>query len=118
MASMLRETSFSEWSWRNLISGPHPTVIPYTVISREQSGASLMERGIRSLSIDVRVSLVDGRRPNEGELGNIFSKLGSCHDRISISFYLPGMEVGAGAFATAHLDRTVSDPTVKVRINL
>ena len=117
MALMLRETAFSEWSWRTLISGPHPTVIPYTVISREQSGASLTERGIRSLSIDVRVSLVDSRRPNEGELGNIFSKLNSYHDRISISFYLPGMEVGAGAFATAHLDRTVSDPTVKVRIN-
>ena len=114
---MLRETSFSEWSWRYLIREPSPTAIPYTVISLEQSGASPMERGIRSLSIDVRVSLVDGRRPNEKELRTIFAKLGSYHDRTSISFYLPEMKVGAGAFATAHLDRTVSDPTVKVRIN-
>lgn len=65
----------------------------------------------------IRVDLVDGRRPNEKELATIFSKLVRYQDRTSISFYLPGMEVGTGAFATALLDRNASDPTLEVRIN-
>ena len=58
------------------------------------------------------------RRPNEKGLATIFSKLVRYQDRTSISFYLPGMEVGTGAFATTLLDRNASDPTLEVRIRL
>lgn len=57
------------------------------------------------LSIDVQVELVNGRLPNEKELGDLSRQLvknEKKHDRSFISFYLPGMKVGAGAYATAH----------------
>ena len=81
-----------------------PALIPYTVINREESGSM-------KLSIDLRVDLVDGRLPNKEELAAISSKLKRQHDRTFISFYLPGMEVGAGAFATAH-----HNPSLEVKI--
>ena len=64
------------------------------------------------MSYDVRVYLVDGRLPTEQELGVISRQLySSAHDRTFVSFYLPGMEPGAGSFASAH-----HKPTMKVEM--
>lgn len=80
-------------------------LIPYSVINREEMGST-------KLSIDLRVDLVDGRLSNKEELAAISSKLKMRHDRTFISFFLPGMELGAGAFATAH-----HNPSLEVKIN-
>ncbi|REG86732.1 hypothetical protein DFP81_101297 [Marinomonas pollencensis] len=58
--------------------------------------------------------MIDGRLPNERELAELSKFLVSKerkHDRSFITFYLPGMEVGAGAYATAH-----HNPKLKVNI--
>jgi hypothetical protein len=73
------------------------TLIPYKVLHRE-------EMGDQKLSIDVRVDLVDGRLPTKAELGAISMQLvkGQRHKRKFVGFYLPGMKIDAGSFATAH----------------
>ena len=56
-------------------------------------------------SYDIRVDLVEGRLPNEKELEAVSATLrNKSFDKTFICFYLPGMEVDAGAFATAHHD--------------
>ncbi len=72
--------------------------IPYEVIQKAELSSI-------KLSIDVEVPLVDGRLPSADELGAISEHLvenSNKHDRTFVSFYLPGMKVGAGAYATAH----------------
>lgn len=73
-------------------------LIDYTVINRG-------ELGNIKLSYDLRVDLVNGRLPTADELEAVSRYLHQKekgHDKTYITFYLPGMEVGAGAFATAH----------------
>ena len=73
-------------------------LIPYKII--EKTELSTMK-----LSIDVEVPLVNGRLPNEKELGALSKHLvnkESKHDRSFVTYYLPNMKVGAGAYATAH----------------
>lgn len=73
-------------------------LIAHKIVKREEFGRI-------KLSIDVQVELVNGRLPNEHELGAIsmhLVKKEKKHDRSFICFYLPGTKVGAGAYATAH----------------
>jgi hypothetical protein len=72
--------------------------IPYEVIDKSELGTIKM-------SFDVQIPLVDNRLPNSEEIGAISKYLvntSSWHERTFVSFYLPGMKVGSGAFATAH----------------
>jgi hypothetical protein len=81
--------------------------IPYEVIKRDELGSI-------KLSLDVQVPLVDGRLPSTDELGAVSEHLvetSARHDRTFVSFYLPDMKVGAGAFATAH-----HNPDMQVQI--
>ena len=81
--------------------------IPYKILHKEEL------RNIK-LSIDVQVPLIDGRLPNKKELGQLSEYLVSKerkHERVFVSFFLPGMQLGAGAFATAH-----HNPTMQVKI--
>jgi len=83
------------------------STIPYEVIKRDELGSI-------KLSIDVQVPLVDGRLPNTDELGAVSEHLVATsgeYDRTFVSFYLPDMKVGAGAFATAH-----HNPDMQVQI--
>lgn len=85
-------------------------IIPYEVISRDEAGPI-------KLAFDIGIDLINGRLPNEEELGDISMSLYETeqrkrkHDRTFITFYLPGMKPGSGAFATAH-----HDPNMDVRI--
>jgi hypothetical protein len=82
-------------------------LIPYTVINRQ-------EFQHYKVSIDVRLDLVEGRLPTEQELGAISRRLHSeekKHDKTFVLFYLPGMKVDAGAFASAH-----HEPNMQVKI--
>ena len=81
--------------------------IPFEVIQQDDMGSI-------KLSLDVQVPLVDGRLPNAEELGAVSEHLVETsgeHERTFVSFYLPGMKVGAGAFATAH-----HNPEMSVKI--
>ena len=75
------------------------STINYSVI---QSTECLRER----ISFDVRVNLVDGRLPTKEQLAAVSKALregmGKRYERMFVCFYLPGMVVDAGAFATAH----------------
>ena len=56
------------------------------------------------LSLDVRVDLVDGRLPTKVELGEVLKyllKKNKLFKKIFVTFYLPGMKTGTGAFAAA-----------------
>ncbi len=82
-------------------------IISYEIIRKDEL------RSIK-LSLDIRVGLVNGRLPNENELGKLSRFLVSKekkHDRTFVLFYLPGMELGSGAYATAH-----HNPDMKVDI--
>lgn len=82
-------------------------LINYTVIKRD-------ELGDMKLSYDIRVGLVNERLPTADELEAVSRYLHrkeKRHDRTFVAFYLPGMEVGAGAFATAH-----HNPNLEVNI--
>ena len=84
-------------------------LIPYIVLDKSEL------RNIK-LSIDVEVLLVGGRLPNETELGALSKHLVSQvdpHERSFITFYLPEMKVGEGAFATAH-----HNPDMEVNIRI
>ena len=79
--------------------------IPYTVLKTEDSKPY-------KKSLTIRVDLVDGRLPSVGELRAISMQYASSeHEQVSIAFYLPGMTIGEGAFATAH-----HHPTLEVKI--
>lgn len=89
-------------------SGPAPEdLIPFRVLTRHETGSI-------KVMFDVEVDLVDGRYPNEQELGAISMCLlarEKRHDRTFVGFFLPGMRLNAGAFATAH-----HNPQMEVRI--
>lgn len=82
-------------------------LIPHKILEKSELGSI-------KLSIDIEVPLIKDRLPNEKELGvlskHIVSKENK-HERSFITFYLPRMKVGAGAFATAH-----HNPEMKVNI--
>ena len=73
-------------------------LIPYKVINRS-------EMAHYKVSFDVEVPLVGNRLPNKQELGEISKHLISNerkHDRSFVLFFLPGMNLDSGAYATAH----------------
>lgn len=76
-----------------------PHLIDYEIINQEEAGTFKM-------AYDLRVGLVNGRLPSENELAAISRHLRQQddrrHERTFVVFYLPGMEIGMGAFATAH----------------
>lgn len=68
------------------------------------------------VSWDIRVDLVDGRLPTEEELTDLSRALQRKNEdveRTFVLFYLPGMEVGSGAFAQAHHDPTLTKATIQ-----
>ena len=72
------------------------------------------EFGTAKVSFDVRVDRVNGRLPTKEQLAAISNHLYAKerkHDRTFVVFYLPGMKVNAGGFATAH-----HNPTLEVRL--
>ena len=72
------------------------SLISYRILKRE---AFLHHK----VSYDILVYLVDGRLPNKKELTDISKHLrSSSHDRTFVCFYLPGMVLDSGAFASAH----------------
>jgi hypothetical protein len=85
--------------------GSGSATIPYRILDDTQAGN---EKKVYNLEVD----LVDGRLPEKTELGAVSQGLRSHrHKKTFVNFYLPGMEKGAGAFATAH-----HDPQMTVRI--
>lgn len=73
-------------------------LIPYEIIDRDASPPF-------KVSFDIRVNLVDGRLPTNRELEDISKYLRSDAEKYNktfVLFYLPGMEVDSGAYATAH----------------
>jgi hypothetical protein len=81
--------------------------IPYEVLQRSELGSI-------KLSLDVQVPLVDGQLPSAEQIGEVSQYLVSReqpHDRAFVTFYLPEMKVGAGAYATAH-----NNPEMQVQI--
>lgn len=73
-------------------------MIPYTIIKRD----TFLDYKI---SYDIMVDVVDGRLPTKNELSAISNRLRSSdkkYDRMFVSFYLPGMKINAGSFASAH----------------
>lgn len=83
-------------------------LIPYKIIDK------ITLSNIK-LSFDIEVPLMNGRLPNEKELSSISSHLvkseSTKYEKSFIAFYLPGMEINAGAYATAH-----HNPNIKVNI--
>lgn len=70
--------------------------IPYKIINRSAFSDDKQ-------SYDVEVDLVEGRLPRREELAAISRKLYSREfENTFVCYYLPGMEVDAGAFATGH----------------
>ena len=84
-------------------------LIPYKIWKQS-------EFGTEKISFDVLVPVIDGRLPTEKELGAISKYIvgkEKKHKRSFVAFYLPEMEIDAGAFATAH-----HNPTMDVNIQL
>lgn len=106
------EEIVKQWSSGELFSSK-PTLnksdlIPYTVINRD-------EYLPHKVSFDIRVDKVAGEFPTEEQLADIsiyFRDMEKPHERTFVCFYLPGMTVDAGAWATAHFD-----PDLKVWIS-
>ena len=73
-------------------------LIEYRVLNREEFSDV-------KVSYDLLVGLVDGRLPTKEEMAAVANHLRSVerrHDHTYVLFYLPGMKVNAGAFASAH----------------
>jgi hypothetical protein len=73
-------------------------LIAHKVLDRRESGST-------KLVLNVEVQLVDGRPPYEGELRALSEHLvGSetAYEKKFVTFYLPGMKKGKGAYATGH----------------
>ncbi|MCP4161200.1 MAG: hypothetical protein GY760_14090 [Deltaproteobacteria bacterium] len=71
--------------------------MPYKAINKETSN--------NKASYDVEVDLVQNRLPNESELKNIALEIKEDSGPVNnlfICFYLPGMKINAGAYATGH----------------
>ena len=89
------------------VTKPKVNLIPYTILK------TVEDRPYKR-SFDVLVDAIqpEYRLPNESELQEISLKLkGNDVEKTFVSFYLPGMEIGSGAFATAH-----HDPLLKVQL--
>lgn len=73
-------------------------MIPHKIIKKE-------DIVLIKLSLDVEVDIINGSLPNEQELGELSDYLISKEKNHNVSFvcfYLPGMELDSGAYATAH----------------
>lgn len=73
-------------------------LISHKVIDRRESGST-------KLVLNVEVQLVDGRPPYEGELRVLSEYLVGSetgYEKKFVTFYLPGMKKGKGAYATGH----------------
>lgn len=81
--------------------------IPFRLLSVDTAGSA-------KAAFDVEVDLVGGRLPNQEELAEVSVRLAGNleHDRKFVGFYLPGMQVDAGYFATGH-----HNPKMEVRVN-
>jgi hypothetical protein len=80
-------------------------LIDYVAINRAEFGRD-------KVSYDIRVDLVNGRLPTTSEIEAIFRFLHQRekkHHCTFISFYLPGMVLGTGAFATAHYNPNLQE---------
>ncbi len=98
------EEKEKRYSNYNIVDG----LIPFKIWNREEVGSA-------KVSFDVAVPIIDDRLPTKQELGSISKYLvsnESKHDQSFVSFYLPEMQVGAGAFATAH-----HNPNMEVVVN-
>lgn len=79
---------------------------PYKIVGVEKSGN-------QKFSAEVIVDIVDGHVPRENELAAVSNEIANANkgfQRWFISFYLPGMEVGEGVYATGH-----HDPELEIR---
>lgn len=73
-------------------------LIPYEVVNRDDSPPF-------KVSYDIKVNAVNGRLPTKEELKHISNHLRSQeedYERMFVLFYLPGMKMDSGAYATAH----------------
>lgn len=84
---------------------PSAPLYSYRVIGKE-------EFLTYKVSYDIEVRPVNNRLPTKGELAEIATKLRSRkHDKTFVCFYLPGMVLDAGAFATGH-----STPSLQINV--
>lgn len=90
-----------------------PELIPYSVINRDTMGKI-------KLSYNLRIDLVDGRLPTADEIEvisrHLLEKEGRHYDKMFVVYYLPGMEVNAGGFATGHYYPDFQTPALQVKI--
>ncbi len=80
--------------------------IAHEVVNRRESGS-------KKVSLTVEVSLVDGRPPYESELRDLSNHLFASETgfpRKHVTYYLPGMTHGEGAFATGQHQPEPSRP--------
>jgi len=87
---------------RVLDFGTESSLIPHRIIKRE-------DYLNYKVSYDIEVGVVGGRLPTADELAAISNNLRSKeqkYERVFVCFYLPGMKVDTGAFATAHHNPT------------
>ena len=60
------------------------------------------------LSYDIRLEMVGGALPTKGELTEIAERLwDDRYGKTFVCFYLPGMQIDAGAYATGHSGQDV-----------
>lgn len=88
-----------------------PKLISYKVIDRRESGSA-------KLSLTVEVPLVDERLPYESELQFIANHLVGSEKRYVrkfVTFYLPGMKHGKGAFATGQQNQDYPELRIFIR---
>lgn len=74
--------------------------IPYRLLKRSEPDAS-------TLQFDVEVPLIDRQLPTQQQLATLVTRLAGQErrdERLVVAFYLPGMILGAGGFATGRLD--------------
>lgn len=86
-------------------------LISYKVIDRRESSSA-------KLTLTVEVPLVEGRLPYESELLYIANHLVGADTRYKrkfVSFYLPGMEQGKGAFATGQQNQDYPELRIFIR---
>lgn len=91
-------TLLAGWVMAWAVQAAEVPSVPYEVIQRSEVGAI-------KLSLDVEMPLIDGKLPTAEQIGEVSAYLVSRegeHERTFVNIYLPGMKVGAGAYATAH----------------
>jgi hypothetical protein len=73
-------------------------LVPHKVLNRNENTV------LDKLALDIEVPLIDERLPSTKELSAIAEHLVGTprHAKTWVLFYLPGMEAGAGAYASAH----------------